>query len=200
MISLVLIGLMSAMPSRTNLYAGAGGIIEGTVKTTGLATNADAVVYIQQMPGAFALPAKPVNMDQQGKQFIPRVLPVLVGTTIRFLNSDRTHHNVFSPDYEKYNLGTWREGQTRDHTFSTCPKAPCVYVQLCRLHPEMEAHIVVLQNSFFATTVDDGHYAIDNVPPGTYSLAVWHAKGKSQPKPVTVVASKSAVVDFVLGR
>ena len=46
----------------------------------------------------------------------------------------------------------------------------------------------LLQNPFFATTNKDGQYKIENVPPGTYSVAVWHAKGKSQPKPVTVDA------------
>jgi hypothetical protein len=107
---------------------------------------------------------------------------------------------VFSPDYEKYNLGTWPQGQTKDHTFDKCAKAPCAYVQLCRVHPEMEGYVVVLQNPFFAVTGADGHYKIDNVPAGNYSVGVWHAKGKAQPKSVTVDASKPASVDFVLGK
>jgi hypothetical protein len=133
-------------------------------------------------------------------KFVPHVLPIMVGTTVRFLNSDPTQHNVFSPDYEKYNLGTWPQGQTKDHTFDKCAKAPCAYVQLCRVHPEMEAYVVVLQNPFFAVTGADGHYKIDDVPPGNYSLGVWHAKGKAQPKSVTVEASKAAAADFVLGK
>ena len=88
---------------------GAGGSISGTVKVTGLASNADAVVYVQQAPGTFPPPAG-VEMDQRKFQFIPHVLPVVVGTTVRFLNSDPTPHNVFSPDHEKYNLGTWPQG------------------------------------------------------------------------------------------
>jgi plastocyanin len=184
----------------TVMTAAAGGTIEGTVKVTGLASNADAVVFIQQAAGTFTVPAKPPDIDQRSMKFTPHVLPVLVGTTVRFLNSDPTPHNVFSPDHEKYNLGTWPQGQTKDHAFATCAKAPCVYVQLCRVHPEMEAYVVVLQNPFFAVTGADGHYKIDNLPPGSYALSVWHAKGKAQPKPVTVDASKPAVVDFVLGK
>jgi hypothetical protein len=64
----------------------------------------------------------------------------------------------------------------------------------------MEAYVVVLQNPFFAVTGADGHYKIDDVPPGNYSLGVWHAKGKAQPKSVTVEASKAAAADFVLGK
>jgi plastocyanin len=174
------------------------GTIEGTVKATGLTSSADAVVYIQQLPGKFPPPPKPYEIDQRSMKFIPHVLPVVVGSTVRFLNSDPTQHNVFSPDHEKYNLGTWPQGQTKDHTFATCAKPPCAYVQLCRVHPEMEGYVVVLQNPFFAVTGPDGHYKIENVPPGNHSLGVWHPNEKTQPKPVTVDPAKPTVVDFVL--
>jgi len=179
---------------------GAGASITGTVKVTGLASSADAVVYVLQAPGSFNPPAKPAEMDQRKMQFIPHVLPVVPGTTVRFLNSDPTPHNVFSPDNEKYNLGTWPEKETKDYTFNKCTKVPCVYTQLCRVHAEMEGYVVVLQNPFFAVTGKDGRYEIDNVPPGSYSLGVWHAKAKFQPKPVTVEAGKPAVVDFTFAR
>ena len=177
----------------------AGSTISGTVKITGLASNADAVVYVQQASGTFPA-GKPADMDQRKMQFVPHVLPIVAGATVKFLNSDPTPHNVFSPDNEKYNLGTWPQGQTKDYVFSKCAKPPCVYTQLCRVHPEMEGYIVVLQNPFFAVTGKDGHYQIDNVPPGSYTLAVWHSKAKAQPKPVTVEAGKSATADFTLGR
>jgi plastocyanin len=179
--------------------SGAGTSITGTVKVTGLASSADAVVYIQTAPGTFP-PGQPAEMDQQKMQFIPHVLPVVAGTVVKFLNSDPTPHNVFSPDNEKYNLGTWPKGQSKDYTFSKCAKTPCVYTQLCRVHPEMEGYIVVLQNPYFAVTDKVGHYEIANVPPGNYTLAVWHNRAKAQPKPVTVEAAKPATVDFVLAR
>jgi plastocyanin len=181
------------------LVGAAGSTVSGTVKISGLASNADAVVYVQQAPGTFPA-GKPADMDQRKMQFLPHVLPIVAGTPVKFLNSDPTPHNVFSPDNEKYNLGTWPQGQTKDYVFSKCAKPPCVYTQLCRVHPEMEGYIVVLQNPFFAVTGKDGHYQIDNVPPGTYTLAVWHSKAKTQPKPVTVEAGKPVNVDFTLGR
>jgi plastocyanin len=197
--SVIFVGLLVVSCLPGNMKAAGGGTIQGTVKAAGLASTADAVVYIQQAPGTYTV-AKPADMDQRSMQFVPHVLPVVVGTTVKFLNSDPTQHNVFSPDGEKYNLGTWPQGQTKDHAFAKCLKAPCVYVQLCRIHPEMEAYVVVLQNPFFATTGKDGQYKIENVPPGTYSVAVWHAKGKAQPKSVTVDAAKPAVVDFAIGK
>jgi plastocyanin len=176
----------------------AGGTIEGTVSTGGVA-SADAVVYVQHAEGTVA-PGGAANMDQRSMKFTPHVLPIVAGTTVKFLNSDPTQHNVFSPDFEKYNLGTWPQGQTKDHLFAKCAKAPCAYVQLCRIHPEMEAYIVVLQNPYFAVTDRDGHYRIENVPPGASSLGVWAAKGKAPVKPITVDAAKPSKVDFALGR
>ena len=176
------------------------GNITGTVKAAGLSSNADAVVYVQQAPGTFKAPAQPVTMDQRKMQFIPHVLPVVLGTTVKFLNSDPTAHNVFSPDFEKYNLGTWPEGQSKDHVFATCAKLPCVYTQLCRVHPEMEGFVVVLANPYFAVSDKEGRFEIKGVPSGPYTVAVWHAKLKGQPKPVTVEAGKPVTVDFALGR
>ncbi len=179
--------------------SGAGTSITGTVKVTGLASSADAVVYIQQVTETFP-PGKPVVMDQRQMQFLPRVLPVVAGTPVKFLNSDPTPHNVFSPDNEKYNLGTWPKGQTKDYAFTKCAKTPCLYTQLCRVHPEMEGFVVVLQNPYFAVTDKEGHYEIGNVPPGSYTLAVWHTRRKADPQAVVVDAAKPATIDFVLAR
>jgi len=195
-ISLLLLGAL-AIGGRVPMAA-SGATIEGTVKTGGVAT-ADAVVYIQHAEGNFP-PAGPAKMDQRSMKFVPAVLPILLGTTVKFLNSDPTQHNVFTPDYEKYNLGTWPQGQTKDQVFAKCAKAPCAYVQLCRIHPEMEAYVVVLQNPYFAVTGSDGHYRIENVPPGAYSVGAWAAKGKAPVKPVTADAAKPAQVDFTLAR
>ncbi len=181
-------------------FSAAGGTITGTVKVTGAASSADAVVFIRQTPGRFQPPAKPVDMDQRKKEFLPHVLPIVAGTVVRFLNSDPMRHSVFSPDNEKYNLGTWRQGETKAYTFDKCTTFPCAYTQLCLLHPEMEAFIIVLQNPYFAVTDPRGRYEITNVPPGSYQLAVWRMKGKTLPKPVTVGAGTTVTVDYTLGK
>ncbi len=193
----------AAFIGRTGTLGGAVSTISGTVTITGLASNANALVYIQEAPGTFP-PGAPVEMNQRAFQFIPHVLPVVAGTTVKFLNSDPSPHNVFSPDYEKYDLGTWQQGQTKDYTFPECAKPPCVYTQLCRVHAEMDAYVAVLQNPYFAVTDRKGHYEIGNVPPGSYTLAGWYAsrtrRYKARPKPVTVDASEPATVDLVLDR
>ncbi len=185
------IALAAAPPQGT-------GSITGTVKVAGQTNNADVVVYVEHAAGTFP-PAQAV-MDQKNMKFVPHVLPVVAGTTVKFTNSDTVAHNVFSPDHEKYNLGTFGPGLAKDHAFAKCPKFPCVYAQLCMIHPEMEGFIVVVQNPYVATTNDAGQFTIQGVPPGQYQVAVWQAKGKAQPKPVTVEAGKPATVDFSVGK
>ena len=187
----------------TGTLRSAGGTISGTVKITGIASGAEAVVYIQEAPGTFP-PGDPAVMNQHSSEFIPRVLPVVAGTTVKFLNGDPFAHNVFSPDFEKYDLGTWPQGQAKDYAFAACAKPPCVYTQLCKIHPQMDAYIVVLQNPYFAVTDKEGRYEIDNVPPGGYTLTVWYSRRsrpyKAQPKPVTIEAGGPETVNFVLDR
>ncbi|NOY28045.1 MAG: hypothetical protein GXP62_19445 [Oligoflexia bacterium] len=148
------------------------GTIEGTLQHN--KGNANIVVSVT-VPTEHPSPrsSHPL-LDQQDLAFVPHVLPVLVGTTVDFINNDPVNHNVFSPDGEGYNLGTWSRSQRRSHTFSTVG----VYTQLCTLHPEMEGFVVVLATPHFAVTDAEGHFTISGVPDGHYSVAVWGPKLK----------------------
>jgi plastocyanin len=157
-------------------HAATAGTITGTLKLKG--DPQPAVVYVEAAPGTFAAPAAHAHIDQKGMQFIPYLLPIVVGTTVDFANSDAVNHNVFSPDNESYNLGTWPKGESRSYTF----KKPGVYTQLCSIHPEMEAFIVVLANPYFAVADKDGQFKIADVPDGHYVLKVFSKKLKKTDK------------------
>jgi plastocyanin len=177
----------------------AGGI-KGKVTAQGARDNADAVVYIDKIPSkTFPAPTKHAEFNQQNLMFHPHVLPILVGTTVDFLNSDDVLHNVFSPDAcaDKFNLGTWPKGQKRSFTFK---HADCNAVILCNVHPEMEAYVVVLSTPYFATSAKDGNYEIKDVPPGKYTLKIWHEKLKGQPVTVEVPEKGDATVNFLIKR
>lgn len=177
-------GLLVATP------AFAGPSLSGTVSHH--KGNANLVVYVVTAKGNFAPPAKHALMDQKKMEFVPHVMPVILGTTVDFLNNDSVAHNVFSPDNEGYNLGQWRQGQKRSYTF----KHAGVYTQLCSIHPEMEAFVVVLQNPYYAITDAKGHFKID-LPAGHYTLKVWGEKFKSKDRkktfPVDVAAGGSTI-------
>lgn len=65
----------------------------------------------------------------------------------------------------------------------------------CNTHPWMRGWMVVTDQAA-AVSGADGRFTIDNVPPGTYELRVWHEALKGTPQKVTVSAGKSAEVTF----
>lgn len=175
--------------------ASENGSVTGAVTAKGLRMNANIVVSLQAPGLKLSPPAKPVEMDQKGMLFIPHVLPVVTGTAVKFLNSDPLPHNVFSPE-GKYNLGTWPQGDTKEYKYDK----PGVYTQLCRVHTEMEAYVVVLDTPYFATTDKTGAFEIKNVPPGKYTLVAWSEKLKEVKQPIAVEAGKPATVNLTLSR
>lgn len=67
----------------------------------------------------------------------------------------------------------------------------------CNTHPWMKGWLVVT-NEAAAISGGDGRFTIDNVPPGTYELRVWHEALKGAPQKVTVSAGKPTDVSFQL--
>ena len=173
----------------------AGGIT-GKVAAKGVKNSGDAIIYIDKIAGkTFPAPKEHSRMDQRKLMFVPHVLPILAGTTVDFMNSDDVLHNVFSPDKccDKFNLGSWPKGQIKSYTF----KDPgCVATLLCNVHPEMEGYIVVVETPYFSVSAPDGSYDIKDVPPGKYTLKIWHQKLKGQEVSVVVPEKGNATVDF----
>ena len=175
------------------------GEISGELKCRGVRDCRDVVVYIDKIDGNVEIPKEHVVMNQKNLKFIPHVLPIVVGTTVDYLNSNDVLHNVFSPDKcaEKFNLGTWTKGETRSYTYKD---TDCGAVMLCNVHPELEAWVLVLQNGYFYKTDKDGKYEIKNVPPGKYELKVWHEKIKGKPQEVEITSDETVIVNFKLKR
>lgn len=67
----------------------------------------------------------------------------------------------------------------------------------CNTHPWMRGWMVITSEAA-AVSGADGRFAIDDVPPGTYELRVWHEALKGAPQKVTVAAGKPADVQFEL--
>jgi plastocyanin len=176
--------------------AATAGELKGVVTVTGMKNNADAVVYVDAIAGkTFPAPTTHSKMDQKDLVFSPHVLPVVVGTTVDFVNSDAVLHNVFSPDKccEQFNLGSWPQGQSRSYTFKT----RCNATLLCRVHAEMEGFVVALPTPWFAVTDKKGAYTIKDLPDGKYTVKVWHPKVKAEAgRPVTVAGITTA--DFAM--
>ncbi len=132
-----------------------------------------AVAYLQgRIPGVPVKPETPTpTMMQHDTAFVPRALVIPVGTTVSFPNTDPFFHNVFSYSRtRRFDLGRYPKGVTKKVTFDK----PGIVKVYCEVHHFMRAVIVVTENPFHAVVKPDGTFHIDGVPPGTYTLVIWH--------------------------
>jgi plastocyanin len=151
-----------------------------------------AVVYLDSAPrGAFELPEPGrASMDQRNQTFVPHVLAITVGTTVDFPNSDMTFHNVFSLSKTRaFDLGRYSRGKSKAVRFDR----PGVVQVFCDIHSHMSAYILVFAHRYFAVTDQAGAFTIAGVPPGSYTLAVWHEGEVRDTRTVTIPEAGGAV-------
>ena len=67
----------------------------------------------------------------------------------------------------------------------------------CNTHPWMRGWMIVTDEAA-AVSSADGKFTIDDVPPGTYELRVWHEALKGAPQKITVVAGKPTTANLEL--
>ncbi len=172
--------------------AAAGGAIAGKVEVKPVRFQDETVVYLKSAPRRRA-PAT-FEMDQKGIKFLPFVLPIAFGDTVEFLNHDAVDHDVFSPDHESMHLGHFRAEEQRSYTFRNAG----AYSIKCDIHPEMLAWVFVTESGYASAVDRKGQYRIEDVPPGTYVVAVWNAHLPGVERTVTVADGKTAEESFSL--
>jgi len=153
--------------------------IAGSVTGADGAPVTDAVVFVQSpVPEPDKSPPMQV-VDQVNKTFVPGLLPIVVGTAVSFPNHDQIHHHVYSFSPTKtFELPLYK-GEAAPHV--VFDKVGAVKIG-CNIHDWMSGIILVLPSRHFAVTDSSGHFALDDLPAGTYTLVAWHALSKLKPE------------------
>jgi plastocyanin len=158
------------------------------------AESADAVIYFRPKTPVLAKPESPVLMSTRRKQFVPRVLAITAGTTVRFPNEDPILHNAFSTSVDNaFDTGQYGRGDGKTHRFDK-PGLVRVY---CNVHHSMFGFVLVLDTPFHARPDAAGRFSLSGLPEGEGELVVFHDRGN--PLRQTVVVNKTGnVVDLRL--
>jgi plastocyanin len=188
------------------------GKIKGTVKVKGLRSPANVLVYLTKAPSdSMDLSKTNFVMDQRNLEFIPHVLPVLVGSTVQFPNNDEVDHNIFSMSRtKKFNLGSYKPGDSKAVLFDK----PGVVEVRCDVHAEMAAYILVLKNPYFTVTDKNGNFQIPDasylqqagledladLATGKYFIKTWHEKLKTQKEAITITEDGDVTIQLNLKR
>ena len=154
----------------------------------------EALVYVDDIAttsrGAAA-------MNQEGKQFKPRVLAVPRGTRVDFPNRDAVFHNVFSlTPNNSFDLGSYQQGASKSVTM-TKPGVVTVY---CNMHSQMVGYILVTPSALFTQAGEDGAFRLPNIPVGHHRIVAWAPNAKPMIAEVDVTDGEPAALEFALKR
>jgi plastocyanin len=177
---------------------------KGRRRTTGTTQSAvpSAVVWIVGVTAGKAFPEeKRTELESADCDLDPSTLAIAVGTTVNVVNDDRVLHRLIFTRADSHDtLATmpfYNEGEVVPS--ERLAKTPGVIDVRCVIHRLTRARITVFGHPYFAATNDAGHFTIDSLPPGSYSLHVW-PDGAAQPtqQQVTITAGTTAKADVKL--
>ena len=157
---------------------------------------ANAVVDLVDVPAGKPVPRDPVMLDNIKCAFIPHVRSATVGQTLEIHNADPFLHDAqaWLGTRSLFNVGIL-PGHTAHQPLAD---AGLIHINCNVRHTWMHAYVFVADDPYHAVTGADGRFTIDQVPPGTYTLRVWHELLGSVDRPVTVESGKAATVDIAL--
>ena len=160
-----IIASLLALFSVQVLAADISGVIKITKKGKAVSSKEynDVIVYFvpddKSLLTDLKLETKEVVMKK--KTFVPRVLPITVGSSVNFPNFDPILHNAFSTSKKnKFDLGLIGQGDTSEHLFNK-PGLVRVY---CNVHHSMVAYVLIFDTPFYSYIKENGEFNMKNIP------------------------------------
>jgi plastocyanin len=155
---------------------------------------ANAVVTITDIKSGKKIDAKKVTLDQKNCEYQPHVLAFPAGSTVEILNPDGILHNVHS--YSKVNSPFNMAQPKFKKNLDVKIDKPEVIEVKCDVHGWMHGWLVATESPYVAVTDNSGNFKLTDVPPGSYTVEVWHEKLGKNTQKVTVKAKEDAKVSF----
>jgi plastocyanin len=184
---------MSKEPSCAKAYSNPP-VAESVVTGAGN-TLENVVVYVSTgAPDETSAPSHAVTFEQKNCRYAPHVIAIQVNQELKVVNSDQTSHNI-------HPLARANREWNKSQPPGTPPlsekfdKEEFIPVK-CNVHPWMRGYLAVLTTSHYAITIDDGKFALPNLPPGKYTITAWHEDYGTRTADVTITGSETKSVDF----
>jgi len=156
----------------------------------------NAVISLTDIEKGKKIEPTTVTFDQQKCEYKPHVLAFPAGSTVEILNSDGILHNIhtYSEKNPPMNVAQPKFKKKIEKTFE---KPETIDVK-CDAHGWMHGVFVVQDHPYYAISDDKGGFRLTDVPPGEYTVKVWHEKLGEKTEKVKVESGKDAEVTFKL--
>lgn len=180
-----------ARPGYTVVDVSDGGRIAGAVRANGRGVARAYVALVDIHAGVALVPSDGL-LVRRGCAYTPPVQIMTVDSLLVVRNDDATLHEVrgSAGSAQVFAFVQPLRGQRSEQRMT---KAETIVVE-----GDCGGAVVHVKSHPYATlTKDDGSFALERVPPGTYELAVWH-DGARQTRTVTVTSGAVATVELVV--
>lgn len=162
------------------------------VSDTGGRAVADAIVTLVPADPAAVAGRSPQThyVDQRNETFIPYVQVVRPGDSVVFRNSDGTRHHVYSFSAAKAFEFMLKPGTSSPPLRLDTPGLIAIG---CNIHDHMIAYLLVSPEQAQVTPAQ-GQVTFANLPPGRYTVKVWHPQlrpGEAQPNAVETLDARA---------
>jgi len=177
-----------------------GGLLEETIIVNAGGALANVFVHVKKgledKKFAPPPPGEVVTIDQKNCHFVPHVLALRVGQTLRVTNSDPVTHNIHpQPQMNReWNQSQEPGGPALERKFV---RPETMMRVKCNVHSWMRAYVSAVEHPYFAVTGADGSFEIGNLPPGSYTIEAWQEKLGQQEMVVEVPPSAEKSLEFV---
>ena len=162
----------------------------------------NAVIFVEDIQQGKAWPDAEEGyvLNQKNCAFEPHLQVIPKGRDLNIVNSDPVLHNIHS--YEL--IGRARRtlfnfGQPPEKGTITRALRPRRGNQIrleCDAHDFMQGWIYAADNPYYAVVSTDGSFEIGDVPPGTYTVKIWHPFLGLQEQQVTLTPSEASEITF----
>jgi plastocyanin len=126
------------------------------------------------------------------------VLAFAAGSTLEVINPDGILHNIHS--YSKKNSPFNFAQPKFKKTLTVKIEKPEIINVKCDVHNWMNGWLFSAENPYFSVTDMHGGFKLADVPPGTYTVKVWHETLGTLTQKVTVKPNETAKVTFELAK
>jgi hypothetical protein len=135
----------------------------------------DVVVAVQGVKRGKPFPAIVAEIVARDCEFLPAIAVVQNHGQFHMVNEDPVIHNSQLYQSEKGNLRlTVPNPPNSEGTFPiNFERKYRIYQMICGMHEFMQTWGYAVDNPYYALTDENGHFSIDGLPPGTYTVTAW---------------------------
>ena len=159
------------------------------------------VVSLEGITAGKPLPKEQTRViESRGCRFIPRVSATVVDSVLAVQSIDPIMHNTHLRLDSRFgdtviNIVQPAGARGIQRRIST----PGLLDVRCDIHPFMRAFIHVFEHPYFAVTDAAGRFEISQVPPGTYTLKLWHERLREREQTITIPAQGPLKLELEMG-